>query len=83
VLSKDTSWSAEQSQVQIWRGLTTVQLAELIAGASNAARTLAIAGLRDRYPAASDRELIVRYAALTLGLPLARQVYPELDHLEP
>ena len=83
VLTNDTSRSAEQSQVEIWRTLTTVQTAGLITGASNAVRTLAIAGLRQRYPTASDRELTVRYAALTLGLPLAKRVYPELDRLEP
>jgi hypothetical protein len=83
VLSGDTSRSAEQLQVEIWRALTSVQIAGLIAGASSAARTLAIAGLRERYPAASDRELLIRYAALTLGPVLARRVYPEIDRLEP
>jgi hypothetical protein len=79
----DTSRRAEASQFEIWRALTTEQIAGLIVGASNAARTLAIAGLRDRYPAATDRELVVRYAALTLGWRLARRVYPELDRLGP
>ncbi len=83
MLSDDTSRSAEQLQVEIWRALTTVQIAGLIVGASNAARTLAIAGLRERYPAASDHELLIRYAALTLGPVLARRVYPEIDLLEP
>ncbi|HEX7779231.1 MAG TPA: hypothetical protein VF424_08345 [Vicinamibacterales bacterium] len=83
LLSNDTGWSAEQAQVEIWRAMTTVQIAELIVSTSNAARTLAIAGLRERYPGANDHELLVRYVALTLGPVLARRVYPEFDRLEP
>jgi hypothetical protein len=83
VLSNDSTRTAEQAQFEIWRSMTTVQIAELIVGASNAARTLAIAGLRERYPGANDHELLVRYAALTLGPALARRVYPEFDRLEP
>ena len=83
LLSNDTGWSAEQAQVEIWRAMTTVQIAELIVSTSNAARTLAIAGLRERYPGANDHELLVRYVELTLGPALARRVYPEFDRLEP
>lgn len=79
----DTSADAQQRQVEIRRALSTVQIAELIVGAARAARTLAMAGLQIRYPAAGDRELLVRYAALTLGRDLARRVYPELDRLDP
>ena len=83
VLSDDTSTVAERSQFEIWRSLSTVQIAEIIVGASNALRTVAMAGLRNRYPAATDRELLVRYAALTLGPTLARRVYPEFDRFDP
>jgi hypothetical protein len=55
----------------------------VITGACRAVRTLALAGLRTRDPAASERELIARLADLTLGSTLARRVYPELTHLEP
>ena len=66
-------------QVQVWRGMSTVELAQLIAAASRATRTLALAGLRERYPAESDLMLIARFAELTLGSSLARRVYPELE----
>lgn len=83
VLSRDTAPDIAAQQIEIWRRLSTVECAELVAGASRAARELALAGLRARYPAASDRELIARLAVLTFGPELARRVYPELDQLDP
>ena len=61
--------------------MSSVELAGLIAGASRSARTLAMAGLRSRYPDASDTELTERWAVLTLGVELARAVYPDVDRL--
>lgn len=58
-----------------------MDLAQLIAGASRAARTLALAGLRDRHPAEPEDMLIARLAELTLGRSLARTVYPEIERL--
>ena len=77
-LSTDTSADAEARQIAIWRALSSVQIAELVGGASRAIRALAFAGLRARHPGASDSELLARYARLTLGPELAARVYPEL-----
>lgn len=82
ILSDDTARAAEDEQIRIWRALSTLKIAQVVQGASNAARTLAFAGLRDRYPNASERELVARFAAMTMGVSLARQAYPELDHLD-
>lgn len=82
-LSRDTDRKAEERQILAWRSLSTVEIAGLVAGASRAARALALAGLRARYPSASRHELTARLAAMTLGPTLARRAYPELDHLEP
>jgi hypothetical protein len=82
-LTDDTSGKAEDLQIQAWRRLSTIEVAELVAGATRATRALALAGLRSRYPAASERELVVRLAAITLGRDLARKAYPELDSLAP
>jgi hypothetical protein len=41
------------------------------------ARTLALAGIRERHPGASERECFIRLAALQLGLELTRRVYPD------
>jgi hypothetical protein len=81
ILTRDTSREAEALQVQLWRAMSSVELAGLIAGASRSARTLALAGLRSRYPAASETELIQRLAILTLGVELARKVYSDIDVL--
>jgi hypothetical protein len=48
-----------------------------IAGLCRAAGALAVAGLRARHPDASDAELVVRLAWMTLGSDLARVVYPD------
>jgi hypothetical protein len=79
----DTSYAARRAQIRIWRSLSSVDVAELVSGASRAARTLALAGLRARHPAASERELIARLAAITIGTELARQVYPDVDFAAP
>jgi len=79
VLARDTSREAEEFQIRRWRSLSTTEIAQLVTRASQAARTLAFAGLRARYPDAPDHELVLLFALLTLGPTLARQVYPDLD----
>ena len=78
LLSSDTTREAERRQVLAWREMTSVERAALISSASHAVRELALAGLRQRHPGASERMLIARFALLTLGSDLARAVYPEL-----
>jgi hypothetical protein len=48
-----------------------------ITGLCRAARAVAVAGLRARHPDASDAELTVRLASITLGASLARLVYAD------
>jgi hypothetical protein len=79
ILSRDTSREAEELQVQVWRSLSTIAVARLIAGASRGARALALAGVRDRYPATPDELLVPRLAMITLGPQLARRVYPTIE----
>jgi len=79
---RDTTVGVEAQQIEIWRSLSTVQVAQVVSGASRAVRTLALAGLRTRFPAAAEPELTARLAAITLGPALARQVYPQLANLE-
>jgi hypothetical protein len=81
VLAADTSIDAEERQIRIWREMSTVQRLALVNDTSRAARTLALAGLRERYPQASHGELIARLARLTVGEALACKAYPELAHL--
>ena len=58
--------------------MSSVQRARLVAGAARTARALALAGLRQRHPDASESEIVARFALLTLGPALARRVYPHL-----
>lgn len=79
--ANDTAAEIEARQARAWGEMTPAQKADLITGLSIAAREMALAGLRDRYPAASARELFLRLAILNLGSELARRAYPEIDHL--
>ena len=81
VLSSDTTGQAERLQVIAWRSMTSVQRAQLVAGAARAVRTMALAGLRQRHPGASESEIVARLALLTLGPALAHGVYPQLIDL--
>lgn len=58
--------------------MSSVQRARLVAGAARTARAMALAGLRQRHPAASESEIVARFALLTLGPSLAHRVYPHL-----
>ena len=48
-----------------------------MSAASADVRELAMAGLRLRHPSASEREIFLRYAILTIGAENAVKVYPE------
>ena len=54
----------------------------VVAGLNTAADTMALAGIRLRYPDASPREQFLRLACVKLGRDLARQVYPEVEELD-
>lgn len=82
ILSDDTAPEVERQQIEIWRRMHPGDKARLMAAASRSVRTLALAGLRSRHPAASEREIIARFAAMTLGRPLAVKAYPELDDFD-
>jgi len=78
VLSADTTRHAERLQVIAWRSMSSMQRAQLVAGAARTVRAIALAGLRQRHPGASESEIVARFALLTLGPSLARRVYPHL-----
>ena len=77
-LSLDTSPEVEQRQVERWRQMTPAQKAAIVSGLTQAVHQLALAGVRLRYPEASERELFLRLALITLGDDLARRAYPEI-----
>lgn len=81
MLSDDTTAAAEDLQVRRWREMTPLEKGALITGLSQAAATMAVAGIRHRHAAASEREIFLRYAILTLGPDLACRAYPDAASL--
>ena len=75
LLSRDTPAEIERQQIEIWRALTPAEVVQIVSGACDAARLLAFAGLRERFPGEPDAALLRRYVELTAGPALARQAY--------
>ncbi len=79
VLYSDTHPKMEALQIQLWRQATPTRKMEMLAQLNASARTLALMGLRSRYPQASEAELRRRLADLLLGEELARKVYGDIN----
>jgi len=72
---RDTSPEAWEIFLELQRRMSP---GEKIARAfewSEVVRNFAEAGLRQQYPAADDREILLRYARMTLGEELFRKAY--------
>jgi hypothetical protein len=77
ILSRDTSADVERLQIEAWRRMTSLEKAALLTQATHDVVALALSGIRQRHPGASERECFIRLAALQLGPTLVRQVYPD------
>jgi len=75
----DTSPAIEALQVRLLRTAPSWRKMEMLAGLNASARKLALAGLRQRFPQASEAELKRRLADLLLGPELARKVIGEQE----
>jgi len=76
----DTSEDAERVQIEILRSMPSWRKFQLWNDLNIAMRQVALAGLRERFPAATPQELRRRLATILLGPELAAQVYgPESD----
>jgi hypothetical protein len=80
ILSSDTHPKMEALQIQLWRQASPTRKMHMLAQLNESARTLALMGLRSRYPHASETELRRRLADLLLGEELARKVYGEMSN---
>jgi hypothetical protein len=80
VLYSDTHPKMEALQIQLLRQASPTRKMEMLAQLNASARTLALMGLRSRYPQAGEAELRRRLAGLLLGEELARKVYGEINH---
>ena len=74
-LWEDTSPEAEAALIEITRRLSPEQKLAQTFALIRMARSLAISGLRSRYPDASPEELRRRFAALVLDAETVRRVY--------
>ena len=79
-LYSDTHPKMEALQIQLWRQASPTRKMHMLAQLNASANTLALMGLRSRFPNANEVELRRRLASLLLGEELARKVYGELPH---
>jgi hypothetical protein len=77
----DTSPAIEERQLEAWRRMSPAEKAAIVSGLTQAVFDMALAGVRDRYPAASPREQFLRLAVVNLGAELATKAYPEIAAL--
>jgi len=80
-LSADTARDIEDRQVEAWRRLSSVEVAQTLNAAWSAGIQLAWFGLKERFPTASDKELRVRLAVLMLGRDVAARIHPDANAL--
>jgi len=79
-LYSDTHPKMEALQIQLWRQASPTRKMEMVAQLNASLRTLALTGLRSRFPQADETELHRRLADLLLGEELARKVYGEFKY---
>jgi hypothetical protein len=73
--AEDTDPEAKAELVRRMRQLSVEEKAEQVVALIQAAREMAMAGLRSRYPEASAEELRLRLAALVLDADTVRKVH--------
>ena len=81
-LASDTTPEAERVLVRLWREMPAWRKLELVGEMNAAVKTLARAGLAQRYPDAAPQELDRRLADLLLGEELAARVYGTAAYAE-
>lgn len=64
--SRDTSAEIERRQIEAWRAMSAAEKLSLVSGLTLAAEELAAAGIRERHPGATAREIELRLGALRL-----------------
>jgi hypothetical protein len=74
-LARDTSWSAQTAQIEILRSMPAWRKLELLADSCETNRTLMSAGLRVRFPEASEEELHRMLMSLLWGEDTAARIW--------
>ena len=68
--SPDTDPAVEERQIEVWRRMTPAEKLHIVSELVRASEELALAGIRQRHPGATGRELELRLAALRLDRDL-------------
>lgn len=79
-LYSDTHPKMEALQIQLLREAPAWRKLEMLAQLNASARTLALSGLRQRYPNASEGELRRRLVGLLLGDEIAKKIFGDIFH---
>jgi hypothetical protein len=74
-IGSDTSSEVAGMQAALVAGFTPAERAGRVRDLTIGASMMAMAGLRSRYPQATEQELLLRLAALRLGADLVARVY--------
>ncbi len=83
LLSADTPREIEQFQIEHFRRMSAQRKLELVGDLNRAVRELALAGLRQRHPQDTPKQLRRRLADLLLGPELAERAYgPLVEEIE-
>ena len=64
--SRDTSAETERRQIEAWREMNAAQKLAIVSQLTLAAEEMARAGIRERHPTATGREIELRLGALRL-----------------
>ncbi len=78
-LSPDTDPKMEALQIQLLRRMPSWKKIAILEGLNETVKTLAVSGIKQRYPQATPQQIHRMLAELMLGAELARKVY---DHAE-
>jgi hypothetical protein len=74
-MTLDTSPDIATRQVELYRLMSPAQKARRVSDLTSGACHLAVAGLRQRHPSASEPELLLRLAVLRLGAETVARAY--------
>ena len=74
---RDTTPAQALAHARLIAAMTPAQRIEALRAVDRGVRRLVFARLRNRYPDASDRELVIRHVAQVHGAEVARRLYPD------
>jgi len=75
VLSADTHPKMEQLQIELIRRMPSWKKISIVDGLNETVKTLAISGIKQRHPNATQKQIHRMLAELMLGAELAHKVY--------